>query len=204
MMNIFRSMYHSAVGKNVHRSLIDGYMSKLNAAMNDLNGAEIYDLYKLLKEATENDAKVFIAGNGGSATTSEHFVTDLGIGSHIRSAKLTVKAYSLNSNVGVLTALSNDTAYENVFSEQLKSLGPRKSDLVIAISASGNSPNIINLLLAAKSLGMRTCALTGFDGGKARELADLSVHVPTNMNEYGIVEDLHLSICHIVTELLRK
>jgi D-sedoheptulose 7-phosphate isomerase len=192
------------MGIDVHQSHVDGYLSKLILAMNKLNRKEIVELYKLLKETTEKDARVFIAGNGGSATTSEHFVTDLGIGSHIRGAKLTVKAFSLNSNVGVLTALSNDTAYEKVFSEQLKSLEPKKTDIVIAISASGNSPNILNLLLAAKSLGMRTCALTGFDGGKARELADLSVHVSTDLNEYGIVEDLHLSICHIVTELLRK
>jgi D-sedoheptulose 7-phosphate isomerase len=72
------------------------------------------------------------------------------------------------------------------------------------ITASGNSPNILNLLQTSKTLGVRTCALTGFDGGKAKEIADFVVHVPTENNEYGIVEDLHLSICHVITELLRK
>jgi len=183
---------------------ISRYFTKEANAVSRINIDQIRVLFETLKGISEENGRVFIAGNGGSASTAEHFVTDLGIGSQLRNVNTRVNAISLNSNLAVLTAVSNDTSYDRVFSEQLKLLTPCAQDLVIVITASGNSPNILNLLEMSKILGVRTCALTGFDGGKAKNLADLVVHVPTEINEYGIVEDLHLSICHVITELLRK
>ncbi len=184
--------------------LIRKYFNRKNSALSGIKFQEIFALYQTLKEISEIGSSVFIGGNGGSAATAEHFVTDIGIGTHLRGLKNPIKAISLNSNIAVMTALSNDTSYDQVFSEQLKLFKPSLQDLVIVITASGNSPNILNLLQTSKTLGVRTCALTGFDGGKAKEIADFVVHVPTENNEYGIVEDLHLSICHVITELLRK
>jgi D-sedoheptulose 7-phosphate isomerase len=184
--------------------LISGYFKKKENTVSRIDTDQIRVLFETLKGISEENGRVFIAGNGGSASTAEHFVTDLGIGSQIRNADTIVNAISLNSNVAVLTAVSNDTSFDRVFSEQLKLLKPSAQDLVIVITASGNSPNVLNLLEMSKTLGVRACALTGFDGGKAKDLADFVVHVPTEINEYGIVEDLHLSICHVITELLRK
>jgi D-sedoheptulose 7-phosphate isomerase len=180
------------------------YFKKKEIALSKIKIEEIITLFQMLKKASENNSRVFIAGNGGSASTAEHFVADLGIGSHIRGARNKIDAHCLNSNVAVITALSNDTSYDYVFSKQLELLSPKPSDVVIVISASGNSSNILNLLETARSLRLTSCALIGFDGGRAQVLADFVVHVPTEFHEYGIVEDLHLSICHLVTELLRK
>ena len=164
----------------------------------------IQDLLKILKRVSECGDRVFIAGNGGSAATAEHFTVDLGVGSHIRNVKNVVTAVALTSNTSNITAISNDLTFKSVFSIQLEVLRPTKDDVVIVISASGNSPNIIELLECAKNLNITTCALTGFNGGRAKEIADISIHVPTEIGEYGIVEDLHLSICHAVAEALRR
>ena len=147
---------------------------------------------------------MFIAGNGGSAATAERFSVDLGVGSHIRNSKNVVNAISLSSNTSVLTALSNDISFEMVFAKNLETMKPKKGDVVIVISASGNSPNIIALLDCAKKFQIKSCAFTGFDGGTAKKIADISIHVPTEFGEYGIVEDLHLSICHAIAESLRQ
>jgi len=153
---------------------------------------------------SQEGGRVFIAGNGGSAATAEHFAVDLGVGSHIRSAKNVINAISLSSNSAVLTALGNDVSIDSIFSKQLEVMNPDIRDLVFVISASGNSPNIVQLLEVARNLKVTTCALTGFDGGRARELVDISIHVRTLVGEYGIVEDIHLAICHAITEILRK
>lgn len=174
----------------------------LITAQIDVNS--IQTLIERLEITRENAGRVFIAGNGGSAATAEHFAVDLGVGSHIRAKEKAINVIALTLNTAVLTALGNDLNFEFIFSKQLEVHCPSKDDLVLAISASGNSPNILHLLEMARSLKTTSCAMTGFDGGKAKSLADISIHIPTEWGEYGIVEDLHLSICHAITEILRK
>lgn len=168
---------------------------------------DLGQINRLIKELHSNVAgkrRVYVAGNGGSAATADHFVADLGVGAHVRNKERIVDAISLTSNSSVLTALGNDVSFDSIFSKQLQIHQPRAGDIVIAISASGNSPNIIKLLEISKSYNVLTCALTGFDGGIAKSISDISVHVPTEKWEYGIVEDIHLAICHVVAEALRR
>jgi D-sedoheptulose 7-phosphate isomerase len=179
------------------------YFKRESAISELIDFSRLAELIAVLKSVSQNHGRVFLAGNGGSASTSDHFATDLGVGSHIRRSKNIINAISLSSNTSIITALANDTSYKNIFCIQLEIFKPTKCDLVVAISASGNSPNIIELIKCANEMNVKTCALTGFDGGKAKEMVDIPIHVPTEKGEYGIVEDLHLAICHAVVESLR-
>jgi len=163
---------------------------------------KVLQLFKAINQVRINNSTVFIAGNGGSASTATHFATDIGIGSLNRSNP--VRALSLCDNSAVLTAISNDLKYSSIFEEQLKLLG-KKGDLLLVISASGNSVNLINALELATKIGIETYSLTGFDGGKIKELTiDRNVHIETTKGEYGLVEDAHLAICHVITECIRS
>jgi len=143
---------------------------------------------------------VFIAGNGGSATTASHMATDLGVGSLRRNNP--IRCISLVENTGVLTATSNDLDFSSIFSQQLKLLG-KSGDILICFSASGNSKNLIDAIGTAKLLGINTVGITGFDGGQVKRICDHSVHIPTELGSYGIVEDLHSTVSHLLTELIR-
>jgi len=154
-------------------------------------------------EAIERGNNVWIIGNGGSASTAEHFETDLAFVRHNNlSSYPTVTALTANSSL--VTATSNDISYEDLFGVIVARRG-KSDDILIAISASGNSPNILNALLQAKSQRLRTFSLLGFDGGQASKISDNSIVVLTQSGEYGIVEDIHLSICHAISiELLKR
>lgn len=145
---------------------------------------------------------IFVCGNGGSAALSQHFAIDLGLGTHRKSNKGGCRIFDLTSNASVLTATANDTGYENVFSSQLD-LYSNKGDLLIAISSSGNSINIIEAIKKARDRGVTTIGLTGFDGGEVRRLVNFSIHVETEAGNYGIVEDLHSFVLHILTHFIR-
>ena len=145
--------------------------------------------------------RLFTLGNGGSASTASHFATDIGIGSEMRSNP--VRAISLCDNSAVMTAISNDIGYSAVFEQQLRLLA-QPGDLLIVISASGNSQNLLDLVLVANNLGVTTYSITGFDGGKLKEMTQgANVHVESKQGAYGLVEDAHLAICHVVTECVR-
>jgi D-sedoheptulose 7-phosphate isomerase len=183
------------------QSFIATYIADLNKAMTSLNILEIKSLAEALIATNENNGTVFIAGNGGSASTASHFATDIGIGSQMRANP--VKVISLCDNSAVITAISNDIGYSAVFEQQLRLLA-QPGDLLIVISASGNSQNLINVVLAANDLGITTYSLTGFDGGKLKEMTQgANVHVESIHGAYGLVEDAHLAICHVVTECVR-
>lgn len=155
-----------------------------------------------LLEGAKNDLSVWLAGNGGSASTAEHWETDL---TYVRfRSRLTVpKVQSLTPNSSLITAIANDLEYEDIFSLALERKA-KPGDLFIAISASGNSPNILRSLTFAKQIHLETFSLLGFNGGQAKSLSDSYIHVETELGEYGIVEDIHVSICHAVTERLRE
>ena len=137
---------------------------------------------------------VWLIGNGGSASTVEHFETDLAFIRHTNFRELPMIT-ALTSNSALLTATSNDVSYEDMFRVLLERKA-REGDLLVIVSASGNSKNLINAIHHSKRLGVATFSLLGFGGGKAREISDNSLVVFTNAGEYGIVEDIHLSICH--------
>lgn len=152
-------------------------------------------------ESRINDP-LYVFGNGGSAAIASHFCVDYnkGIG---QDTHFKPKAFCLNDNIPTITAIANDSHYAYIFSQQLININPDKG-LVIAISSSGNSPNIVNGLAAANKLKIPSIAFVGFDGGNVKEnrLADTIVHVP--VNNYGIVEDLHMFILHAITQRIRS
>jgi D-sedoheptulose 7-phosphate isomerase len=145
---------------------------------------------------------IFIMGNGGSASTATHFANDLGKGAS-RSGKLPFRVISLTDNVAWLTALANDEGYEHVFVRQLEN-HVRKGDLVIGISASGNSRNVLRALQFAKSRGALTIGLVGFDGGKMHKMVDESLLVRAPVGAYGPVEDVHMILEHAITTCLME
>jgi D-sedoheptulose 7-phosphate isomerase len=156
---------------------------------------------KILEHINQNTS-IWIIGNGGSASTAEHFETDLHF---IRSKSITQfpKVAALTSNSSLISAISNDIGYENVFSIQLMRKA-QSGDLCVLISASGNSENLINAVQAAKALGVYTIGILGFDGGQLSNIVDLPLLVKTKKGMYGPVEDIHLSICHEISARIYK
>jgi D-sedoheptulose 7-phosphate isomerase len=161
-----------------------------NFPYDDLN--DIYDEFLLAKEKGRN---IFFIGNGGSASTASHFASDFTIG--VRSKSNGFKAIALTDNNAVITAIGNDYGYENIFKEQLIKL-INKDDVVFAISASGNSPNIIRALEYANEQHCMTISLTGFDGGICKKISKINLNIPTPNGDYGPVEDFHLIVDHIL------
>jgi D-sedoheptulose 7-phosphate isomerase len=176
-----------------------GYLDHLSKLLGQLDANEIAALISTLIDARERGARIFFIGNGGSAATASHFANDVAIG--CRSWDRPFRAMSLTDNVPVMTAIANDYGYEHIFTLQLKTMMV-PGDVVVAISASGNSPNVLNAVEWANEHSATTIALTGFDGGKLRTLAKLGVHVPTDKGEYGPVEDVHMILDHLVGAFL--
>ena len=179
---------------------VERYVGRLCGALHDLPVENLEELGELLFRAYLNERQVFTIGNGGSASTASHIAADLAkntIGPNMRRFRIT----SLNDNVSVLTALSNDLGYEHVFVEQLINL-IRPADMLIVVSASGNSANILRATDYAKSQSAHVVGLLGFDGGKAAGMVDLPILVP--VSHYGAVEDVHLVVNHILVEYFRE
>lgn len=172
-----------------------GYLDYLGEVLCKLDEHEIARFVAELLRTRDSGSRIYFLGNGGSAATASHFVNDIAIGS--RSWERPFRAVSLSDNHAVLTSIANDFGYERVFAQQLQGhLHP--DDLVVAISVSGNSPNVLAAVEYARSCGVCVVALTGFDGGRLRDLADVVVHVPTNPGEYGPAEDAHMIVDHLV------
>ena len=163
----------------------------------DLNSAAASIL-----ECIADQNSIWIMGNGGSASTAEHFETDL---SFIRMGNSLPKTNvsALTGNSSLISAIANDIGYENVFSHQLFRKA-KHGDLCILISASGNSENLIKAASAAKEIGLHTFGLLGFDGGKLAQILESSIIVRTEIGKYGPVEDMHLAICHAISEIVGK
>ena len=155
---------------------------------------------QIIFDCISNENSIWILGNGGSASTAEHFETDL---SFVRYDKKTLKinASALTSNSSLITAISNDIGFEKIFSHQLQRKAS-KGDLCIVISASGNSLNLINGVKVAKLMGLTSIGLLGFDGGELAGQVDFSIIVKTEIGKYGPVEDAHLAICHAISQEL--
>jgi D-sedoheptulose 7-phosphate isomerase len=178
---------------------IQDYISQLHKTLDELPESQIIEVIDILNEARLSQRQIFIMGNGGSASTASHFVCDLS--KNTRKSHLpNYKVIGLTDNMAVLSALANDEGYENVFIQQLVSF-VQPGDVVIAISASGNSPNVLKATELANQMGARTIGMTGFDGGKLAKLAQINIHVPSNIIEH--VEDIHLMLEHLITKALR-
>lgn len=177
------------------------YFDYLSQVLGNINPLEIAAFIRTLLEARECGATIFFMGNGGSAATASHFANDLAIGTN--SYDKPFRALAITDNNAVITAIANDFGYDDIFERQLRLLG-RKGDVVVGISASGNSPNLLKGFEAAKQIGIKTVALTAFDGGKMHAIADEGIHVPTGMKEYGPAEDAHMILDHLVGAYLTR
>jgi D-sedoheptulose 7-phosphate isomerase len=155
-----------------------------------------------LRIARDNGATIYIAGNGGSAATASHWVNDLGKATKACGRK-PLRVMSLSDNVSWLTALANDEGYERVFSGQLENFA-RAGDVLVVISASGNSPNLIKAVELAKLRGVVTIGLLGFDGGALKTQVEEYLWIPSAKGTYGLVESGHSLLCHILTDCLVK
>ncbi len=178
----------------------DQYLDRIKSALNGIPQSSVDAALQLLAETFDSNHGVWIIGNGGSAATASHFATDLSRCNN--STGNPVKGISLCDNSALITAIGNDLGFEHVFSEQLRILAVQ-DDLLIVLSASGNSKNLLLAIEWAKANGVRTLALTGFDGGRAKVLGDVSLHVPTKFGDYGVAEDSHSILCHYLSSVFR-
>ena len=182
--------------------IADEYIEQLHQLIARVDRAAIVRFVEVLREARDRGATIFLAGNGGSSATAAHWVNDLGKATK-RSGRTPLRVMNLTDNVPWITALGNDEGIEHVFSGQLENFAQPK-DIVIVISASGNSPNILHLLTTARAAGLTSIGLVGFDGGRALGLLDEALLVETEPGEYGLVESAHSALADIITTCLIK
>lgn len=180
--------------------IIKTYLSEVGATLDELPVEAIAQVVEILDGARMRGRRVYIFGNGGSAATASHFASDLSKGA-ICEGKPRLKAFALTENVPLFSAWANDTIYENVFAEQLENF-VESGDVVIGISGSGQSPNVLNGAKVGKAKGATTIGFIGFDGRKLKDLVDIAVVVSNHNMEQ--VEDAHLLLGHIITTCLRK
>lgn len=179
--------------------MFDQYINRISYQLKHANISSVLSLARSLQQAWEEDRQVFICGNGGSAANAIHITNDLFYGIAKESGK-GMRVHALPSNQSILTCLANDLSYEDIFSQQLKVLG-QSGDVLIALSGSGNSPNIVKAIEAAKGIGMKTFAILGYSGGKCLKLADVPIHF--QVDDMQIAEDLQLIVGHMVMQWLR-
>jgi D-sedoheptulose 7-phosphate isomerase len=178
------------------------YLGGLKDVLDRLPLKPIDEIIRAIEQARDAGRQIFVIGNGGSAATASHMMNDLCKGTlgHKGDAPWPrLRVIALTDNVSLMTAWANDTDYNHIFSEPLKNLAQR-GDVLVAISASGNSPNIIAAVEAAKQIGVTVIGLAGFTGGKLSKMADVSLVVPSD--GYGPVEDVHMILDHIITSYL--
>ncbi|GAB4475200.1 MAG: SIS domain-containing protein [Anaerolineae bacterium] len=179
-------------------NLITHYLDELRQVLRGLPTGPLAEAVALLRQARLQGRTVFVFGNGGSAATASHMVCDLGKNTR-RAGLPPVRIVGLNDNMPGFSAYANDEGYDSVFAEPLRALA-RPGDIVIAISGSGRSPNVIRAVQAARELGLTTVGLTGFAGGRLKDLVDVCIIVPSEDMQY--IEDAHLVINHILTRAL--
>jgi len=169
-----------------------GVMARLDADLIDRISEQIWQAY-------EQERTVYLFGNGGSAALASHLACDLAKGT-AANGRRRMRAVSLNDNLALLTALANDLEYDEIFAEQLHHIEP--GDVALAISSSGNSPNVVRGLEVAQQAGATTVAITGFKGGRVKSLCDICLVVPSDNVQY--IEDSHLSVMHAIFSAVRQ
>ena len=176
------------------KQMMLAYESELVKAIEAIDPDQMNKALGILLDAYQNDKQVFVFGNGGSAGTANHFVCDFGKNA-VQGDKRRFRIISLSDNVEKITALGNDIAYEEIFRQQMINL-MRKGDVAIAISASGNSPNVVRACEYVREMGDKLIVLAGFSGGKIAPMGDAAL--VANMQSYERVEDIHLIILHMI------
>ena len=196
-MNTLEEIYTRSSNNEQYFKEYSQYLSQL---LNGLDVAAVRKVTEIFLEARENDKFIYFAGNGGSASTSSHFCQDVSeIGRKINGKGF--RCQSITDNVSALTAIGNDYDYESIFSKQIQ-YNFDEGDVLVVISASGNSPNVIDAVKLAKCKGGSTIGLIGFDGGQLAKICDHTVLIESRKGEYGPVEDMHLILNHMITSYL--
>ena len=184
----------------MYKTEIEAYINKEIEVLKSLDISTINEVMTAIIDAYNANGNIYIFGNGGSASTASHFQNDFnkGISEHLEKK---FNFVCLNDNVPTVMAIANDSGYEYIFEHQLKGK-LKENDLVIAISGSGNSENVLKAIEYAKSCDIKTIGLTGYDGGKLAKLVDISFNVP--INDLQITEDIHMVIDHLMMSVLLK
>lgn len=172
------------------------YIEQLKSSLGAVDQMEMIKAQGSIERTMQYGGRIFVAGNGGSSAIAEHLTCDFEKGCHTKRGSLVTHA--LSSNMALLTAIGNDLGYSQVFSYQLETQKLHGEDVVILISSSGNSPNIVEAAQFSVACDATLIGFTGFDGGKLKALCDISLHVP--FHNYGIVEDCHQAMMHILAQ----
>jgi len=170
------------------------YKRSVLEAIERIDLDQVHRAIEWFRETRDGGRRIFVCGNGGSASTASHFVCDMVKGASLKCARR-FRIQALNDSIATLTAYSNDVSYDVVFAEQLRNFA-EPDDLFMAISGSGNSPNVVRAMEYANSAGCRTIALTGRDGGKLGPLARMNIQV--SVPHMGRIEDAHMIVCHMI------
>ncbi|WP_029542163.1 SIS domain-containing protein [Selenomonas sp. AB3002] len=180
-------------------NILKTYVNIVVGSCQNINHDNILKICDVFNSTNDVGGRIYICGNGGSASTASHFQNDLNMAFSL--SKGTMPAICLADNLSMLTAISNDISYDDVYVHQLKFM-LKPSDIFIAISCSGNSMNILKAAEFVKQRGNTIVSLVGFDGGKLKQLSNYSLHV--NVNNMQISEDMHLMFCHMISTLIRE
>lgn len=183
-----------------YNTLIKTYLDNEITVLQEIDVDAVNKVLNLLEESVKRDATIYIFGNGGSAATASHFQNDFNKGVSEHTDKK-FRFLCLNDNVATVMAIANDIGYEEVFRFQLQGR-IKEGDILIAISGSGNSPNVINAVEYGKKHGCKVVGLTGYSGGRLKEISDISLHVP--INSMQITEDVHMIFNHLMMSVFYK
>ena len=188
--------------KNV-ANFAESYFQNLIDTFKKLDKESIIKLEREFLEIRKKNATLYVFGNGGGAATAMTMANDLGFDVLKKTNKKTFKIISLNDNSSVITAIANDTGYDNIFLNQLK-IHFKRNDKILIFSASGNSKNLVDAANWVKKKGGKVISILGFDGGKLKKISNLSVHIKSEKGDYGPVEDIQLIINHILAHWFQK
>jgi phosphoheptose isomerase len=177
---------------------LNGYRTALYDVLGQVNTDSLEQAFSAIEKTANSKGHVYAIGNGGSSAIADHLCCDWTKGTHVDQIP-TIRTHSLSANGALFTAVANDFGHDNSFSQQVEFYG-EKGDLLIAISSSGNSENIIRAVHQAKKLGIPTIGLSGFDGGRLKTEADISLHIA--IKNYGLVEDAHQILMHVIAQYI--
>lgn len=199
-MNNIEQLFSSSKGINEYAA---GYFKYLCELLNKLDLAGIESFVKEIQKTRSAGKRIFIAGNGGSASSASHMANDIGLDVWKKSGTdKPFKVFSLTDNIPVITAIGNDNGYENIFLYQLQILY-EPDDMLVVISASGNSKNIVKAAEWVRERNGMVLGILGFDGGKLKDLCDIFILAETPKGEYGPVEDIHIILDHLIGSYLQ-
>lgn len=181
---------------------IGDFIQDFKKYLDKINKEEIENAIALIYDSCLKNKTIFIIGNGGSASNASHLAQDLSrVSIFYQKKENRIKAISLTDNISFITAVANDFGFENIFTSQLKTFA-NEGDVLIAISCSGNSKNIIHAVNYAHTQNMAVLGISGYDGGELKQLSEMQIHVP--FNDFGIVESIHSVIFHYLALELRS